>query len=368
MHENDVIIDWLEFSIKEYSLLKFLQDWNIKVEDLIVLNTGLLHYNLTLVYKEKIKFLIKVDDIVLQRNHMHIKDMSPFMDSNLGVHVILSGYACREIEKLYDFDFILEYVFTQASQISRIDIAIDVFSNDLISLPKVKSYLKNGKVVCKAKKALIYDLREIATGLVNGTTVRFGSSSSETQVVIYDKLAERDCADYKIDESIKAWNRIEIRLRRDSALKFLTNYFDVYDKRLGVLAVDILNNLVKFKDWNDLDSNRSRRADADWWTKFLSNVDSLNLSKKSIQASIQQKEKWVDKTVIKTIASVFVANLDELMIEDLTKYMIAGISKINASSLNAINTYRVERGASILSKEDLNIIISKIQSIEETIR
>jgi phage replication initiation protein len=366
MHEIDVIIDWLEFTIKDHSLIKILEDLSIKIEDLVVLNTGLLHYNLTLVYMEKIKFLIKVDEIVMQRKEMSIKNMSPFMDSNLGVHIILSGYACREIERLYDFDFILEYAFVQSSQISRIDIAIDVFSNDLINLKRVKEYLKKGKIVAKAKKALIYDLRDISTGFVEGTTVRFGSSSSETQVVIYDKLAERECADYKIDDSIKAWNRIEIRLRRDSALRFLHNYFSVYDKKLGALSVEILHNLVTFKDWNDLDKNRSRRQDAQWWLDFLNNVEKLNLSKKSIQATIQQKEKWVDKSVLKTVASVFVANLDELMIPDITKYLIAGISKINASSLNSINTYRVERGASVITKEDLNIIIAKIQSLDST--
>ena len=366
MSKKDIIIDWLEFTIKSRSFKEVLNDLSIKFDELIMLNTGFMHYNLTFVYKEKIKFLLSITSDWYRSIPKDEFLDTLVIDENLGIHIILSGYACREIESLYDFDFILSYAFVFGSQISRIDVAIDVFSNDVINLKRIKHYIRHANMVSKAKKAIMFDERVISTGEISGSSVRIGSSYSESMVVIYDKLKERANADYVIDESITAWNRIEIRLRRDTALNFLTAYFMEYDLQLGLLSSHVLSNLISFKDWSDKDKNRSRRLNADWWIAFLDDLNKLKLSKKSIQATIQQKQKWVHKNVLPTIASVFLANLDYLVIENISLYILEGIKKINEMSLSQINTYRVERGASVLSITDLEEIRRHIQSLNYT--
>lgn len=353
-HTYDVLIDWLEFTINNMSLPLICKGMNIEYDKLVRYETGFFEYDVTYVYGEKIKFLLKSIEHDLSNSNISILNDDP---KRMGVHVVLSGYACREIENIIPWNELLLFVFENANMVSRIDIAFDLFSDRLINLPRIKKYLKNGCIVSHAKKGLNTEERELITGSIIGHSVKIGSSSSEIMVMIYNKLQERNSANYVVSDEIKAWNRIELRLRKDKSKEFL-KYLFMFEYDVPGVALSILNGYVSFKKLQryQTDTNRSRWLNVEWWDKFIDNAKKLKLSNKAIQSTIQRKEAWLEKSVEKTLASVFCANIDDVTPDSLIDFVNNGIDKFNRMSLKQINTYRLQNGYSVLDQHDLDLI------------
>lgn len=353
-HTYDVLIDWLEFTIKNMSLPLICKHMNIDYMKLVRYETGFFGYDITYVYGEKVKFLLKSTEHDLTNSNLPILNDDP---QRMGTHVILSGYACREIEDIIKWEDLLLFVYDYSSKVSRIDIAFDLFSNSLINLKRIRYYLTRGCVVSFARKALNTEERELITGSIVGHSVKFGSSSSDIMVMIYDKLQERNSANYVVNEDIKAWNRIELRLRNDKAKEFIQHLIMIqYDVPGTALA--ILNAYISFKQFKrfQTDSNRSRWVNAEWWDMFIDKAGKLRLKNKAIQSTIQRKEAWIEKSVEKTLASVFCANIDDVTPDSLIDFVNNGIDKFNRMSLKQINTYRLQNGYSVLDQHDLDLI------------
>ena len=362
----DVIIDWLEFTIKTKSVFEILYDWGFEFSKVHMFNSGFFHYDMTYVYGEKIKFLVNSKDLyhafynpLDESEDNHKLWLKRDYDNTMGVHVLLSGYACREIEGKILWSELLKYVYQHSKNVSRIDFAFDVFDNKILNLETVRWYLKRGLLVSKAKHSIETLKRENDTGKIVGQSVRIGSSASETMIMIYDKLQERESANYIIDDNITTWNRLELRLRRSAALNIL-KIWQEKDIDPIELAVFSLNNLISFKDKDDKDSNKSRRKNAIWWNEFINTSKKLQLSDKSIQSSIQRKKTWIENSTLKSLAMVFVADIDDINMTDVNKFVLDGIDKINTYNLQMINNYRLERGASIISQNDLDLVREKI--------
>ena len=228
-------------------------------------------------------------------------------------------------------------------------------------------------MVSRAKYSIETLKRENSTGAICGQSVRIGSSASETMVMIYDKLQERDSANYVVDPNIKTWNRLEFRLRRQTAYNILhfwkesekmSKEFDDISKYTDVieLAIQSLNNVLSFKDKDDKDSNKSRRKNAKWWDDFIETSIKLRLSDKSIQSSIQRKKSWIDESTLKSLAMVFVADLDDINLTDTDKFIKDGLERINTYNLNMINNYRIQRNASIITQNDLDLLKEKLNN------
>lgn len=374
----DVVVDWLEFTIKTKSVFEILYDWGFEFSKVHMFNSGFLHYDMTYVYGEKIKFLVNSKDLyhafynpLDESEHNHELWLHRDYDNTMGVHVLLSGYACREIEGKIIWSELLTYVHDHAKNVSRIDFAFDVFDKNKLSLETVRWYLKRGLMVSKARYSIETLKRDNATGEIVGQSVRIGSSASETMIMIYDKLQERESANYIVDESINAWNRLELRLRRSAAENLLkvwkqTEYLSkkYQDKNVYTdpveLAIFSLNNLLAFKDPKHKVKNTTERRNATWWNEFINTSEKLRLSNKSIQATIQRKKNWIQNSTLKSLAMVFVADIDDINMTDVNKFVLDGIEKINTYNLQMINNYRLKRGASVISQNDLDTIREKI--------
>lgn len=374
----DVVVDWLEFTIKTKSVFEILYDWGFEFSKVHMFNSGFLHYDMTYVYGEKIKFLVNSKDLyhafynpLDESEQNHELWLHRDYDNTMGVHVLLSGYACREIEGKIIWSELLTYVHDYAKNVSRIDFAFDVFDKSKLSLETVRWYLKRGLMVSKARYSIETLKRDNATGEIVGQSVRIGSSASETMIMIYDKLQERESANYIVDESINAWNRLELRLRRSAAENLLkvwkqTEYLSkkYQDKNVYTdpveLAIFSLNNLLSFKDPKHKVKNTTERRNATWWNEFINTSEKLRLSNKSIQASIQRKKNWIQNSTLKSLAMVFVADMDDINMTDPQKFITDGLEKINSYNLQMINNYRLKRGASVISQNDLDSIREKI--------
>ena len=359
----DVVIDWLEFTIKTMSLPDLCNCLGINFKDLVRFNSGLFGYDITFVYREKIKFLLNSKDYDI--SNYSIKDNIK-KENGMGIHVLLSGYACREIEQELEWYKLLDFVYYESSKISRIDIAFDVFNSQLIDLKKVLWYTKRGLLVAKHKKALNTEELVIDTGKIKGHSLKIGSSSSETMVMIYDKYQERDSANYVVDKKIKKWTRIELRLRNKTARQFLSAIFN-QQLEIPYTALEVINNLISFKDLKvrQTDTNRSRWINAPWWNELIGECRKLKLSNKAIQSTIQRKQKWIEKSVEQTLASVFVSCIDDITPDNAIEFIKNGIDKISNMSLNQINEYRLQQKASILDQHDLDLIKYQLSKYTE---
>jgi len=351
MADIEIVIDWFEFTILGKTIDQVLLDFELDIRDDVQLfDTRIDKYDNMFVYKEKIKFLYSSRDRFVEE------------DKRMGIHVIFSGYACREFEIEYSWKWLIRYCVLNDCNISRVDIAYDSFTDKYFTIDRVRRALRNGCCVTKAKTALNYEKYEIDSGTICGETVKFGSSSSETCVVFYNKLQERmNDANYIIDPKIKVWYRCELRVRRDSAYNMIS-LFDQYPDNIPVLSLEILNNYISIKREKRYQTNeqRTRWTDVKWWSNFLKTTQKLQLSNKAIQTTIQRKKGWLELSVAKSLGVVLVASVDNLFGDELIRFVQNGLKKIKKLDLAMINTYRLERGASVLTKESFDKLVNRI--------
>lgn len=349
----DLIIDWFEFTVKGKSIYEVLQDFGLSEYDanVTVHSVGLFGYDTTFVYGEKIKFLTSSKDI--------IRDES----ERMGIHVLMSGKACREFEKKWTWYWLMLYCQVNGCNISRIDIAYDSFTDKFFTIAKVRNSLKRGNATAKAKKALEYTERRIVDGSITGETVKFGKSSSETSICFYNKLQERESANYIISKDIKHWYRCELRIRKDSAKKFLNTVLND-TQNFSIIALGVLKNYVDFKPRKDMTRNKSRKDSVMWWSSFLGECTRLQLSNRAQQTTISRKRDWLEMSTQKALAMLLIADMDsidEMSAVDLQKFITDGMSKISKMDIKTINNHRLENGASVVSQDDVNVVKNRLR-------
>lgn len=344
--------------------------------DFTNLPSGLNGYNYTFVYKEKIKFMVRLHS--LSDLSKGIFDVMNNYDYQMGVHMMLSGYACREFELKYSWADLFVYCIEVNANISRIDIAWDVFSKMYIQIDTIEKALRKSTITCRSKKALICDEIWIESGAITGQSIKFGSSASNIMLMVYDKLKERKNASYTVS-GVDYWVRLELRIRKELALDFLTKvtskveiqkdketaFYVTYngDEVFTQLACEALFGFIKFREVGG-NKQKTRWPLAPWWQKFIEVSEGLKLSNKAVQTSIQQKYMWIDLSVTKTVAQVLLACSDDIFGFQLHQFLLDGISKIEKMDLKQINTFRIEQGGSVLTDDDLNIIKEKIKGFK----
>ena len=219
LKEKNVLIDWFECTIKDdispFSL--FTDILHINKEDLLYEKKAMYSYTKILSYRD-IKLLFNDDN------------------KSLGLHLLMSGRGCRDFEELglqwLDLFEILKENFDY--NVSRIDVAIDTFTNKYYDMQKLRDYIKNGQVVSRFKSSTEFIQKSLSTSDIESETIWFGSRTSDIQIVFYNKLYERNNASYEVDSNIKFWYRCETRFRNDRA-KTLTECFILNNNYMSVI-------------------------------------------------------------------------------------------------------------------------------------
>ena len=282
LKEKNVLIDWFECTIKNsYDPLRLLSlILQIDSSNFLVEKKAMYSYTEMVIYRD-IKLLFNCDN------------------KDLGYHLIMSGRGCRDYEELglnfLDLFKILKDNFIY--NVTRIDVAIDTFTNKYYDMNKLRSYISNGQVVSRFKSSTEFIQKSLSTSDIESETIWFGSRCSDIQVVFYNKLYERHNASYEVDSNINYWFRCEIRFRNERA-KTLTECFILNDNYMYVIN-DVLYNYLDFKDYS-VDSNKSRWLTSKWWLDFLDTNIKLSLQVNFKESSISRKKKWIDKSVSKS--------------------------------------------------------------------
>jgi len=273
--ENQILIDWLEFTMPD--------DFRIR-ERFRSLEYYLKTPGCEMVQSDR--------GMHGYRTQYRIGRAIILMDGSesMGVHVILSGQALREL-KNSPLD-VLHWLLHHAGRVTRIDLALDNVTGEL-TLARINRAVRSGAVTCRAKTYRRMESGLISTGQVTGETLYFGSAKSDTQYRIYDKAAEQGLQGH--------WVRCEGQYRHENAQRVAQL---IHDARLdvGTVYCGLLRGFLNVLTPSTTDTNKSRWSVAQWWLDLLSGVEKLKLSilKKPVTAA--RSLAWIKRQVAPALA------------------------------------------------------------------
>lgn len=378
--EKSVLIDWLsvsldfinleqvtsrEFQIDYYdpNLIQLLSYFGITSSQVHNLekSKGLNGFSHSMNIGENIKLLYGLGQ--LNKNNRH------------PLNLLLSGQACREFERNMQGNWkdLLSFLLSHNSTIKRLDIAIDDFNGDEITIYEIEPFIKRFHYVSPLHNTQIITSSGIENGLriLTGYSITLGSPGSN-QLQIYDKNLERKHKG--ILTSVSNWFRYEMRMVDDKATNLARLYitsveennsyeFMLMAKSLLFQMLDLKVPKIKGKKTND--TNISRWDTYSKWLSFLDSVEKIKLdSKKPDEISMIRKKKYFERSY-----SAFIA--EQEMFQDsyafqkwLAENKRDGLVKIANESkrLSAINNGRELQGKKKLSKKEL---LERINEINE---
>ncbi|NMB32723.1 MAG: replication initiation factor domain-containing protein [Clostridium sp.] len=243
----------------------------------------------------------------------------------MGIHVILTGKGCREYESTGKLLELMDRIMVNDGVCTRIDLAVDDKTGDLIKFNEMIRSANSGYVISKWKTSMEIIKRELKDGNIIGHTLSIGSRSSKMYLRIYDKAMEQnqDLAD--------KWYRMELEIKDDRA-EVLQNIL-LFETGVGRVISGILNQYIRFvKPGND--KNKSRWEAEKWWTDLVDSMDKLTLTKRPEDKSIEEIRDWVNKQIGPTLAMLML--YDEGDLEGLFKIINSGKHRLKQRHLRIL--------------------------------
>lgn len=336
--DMEVVFDWMQFTVQGVFAYEVVQTlFKVSADTLLHTPSGRFGYNNTVTYGE------------------HILIMWHDTRFEMGVHVLLSGMACRYLESILSWDTFISRIHEfESVKYTRIDVAIDCFK-PYFTVGKIREHIVSGNVVSKFKKATYMEQLSIGSGDNESASIKFGSMSSDMYIVFYDKLAERRNAGFEVKEHLDFWTRCELRFKHDLAVKLMSLYM-LHDFVLGDYINEILYNYIDFKV-NTGKTRKINESTVDWWSDFLGVVTKLQIAPKASDTTIDRKIVYARKqfsklsVMIKAVRNDF---FDELLRE--------GVKKLKPSDLEVVNAHLISIGQTPV---DCATLIELIQRNDE---
>lgn len=334
----EVVIDWLQVTIQFVSVDDVLRTlFNIDCACCEHTEGGLYGYNNTYTYAQKIKIM------------WHKTNCS------MGVHVQMSGQACRVLEDLMSWKVFFSRLCTfERWKPTRIDIAIDTYKR-YFDIHMLKDKIKAGELVSKFKKSTFMEQLNVSDGASESASLCFGSMSSDIYIVFYDKLSERLNAGFDVD--VDFWVRTELRFKGKNALNLMSLIIN-NNYAVGDFIYNILFNYIDFKE-PGTDSHKYRWVTCDWWLDFLGVVSKLSIASKAQVSTIVRKRNYAEHMLSKLIAMVRIT--DNEFFDNLFR---EGFKKITKSDLDIINAHFISMGQSTINMEQLQDVYNDVITAE----
>lgn len=302
---------------------------------------------------------------------------------DMGVHILLSGTACRELEDLgvpYDKFFykLIEY----KPHYTRVDVSFDDFEGKYWTLERIAKCIKEVEVVTRFRSSLSIKKDDLISLENIGHTIQFGSRASDIQFTFYDKLKERRCNNIQVNDDIKHWNRFETRFRNEHAQCVIDNFLYHSSEYAKIISINVridcssfndyiksvINNYICFKVRNTQDKTRSRWKMQPWWQSFLDNCNKIKLQNRPIEYSITKKKAWIDKSVSFSNFCVLLAEIPDLTTDEVSsRYLynlfIKGSDKLTIKEVQFINEYRLSHNLNALDIRDIEEFVDSVKDI-----
>ncbi|GAJ99567.1 transcriptional regulator, Cro/CI family [Geomicrobium sp. JCM 19055] len=228
---------------------------------------------------------------------------------NRGILVEMSGKGCRQFETFLKwrkktwFDFFQDCM-NHGGKFSRFDLAIDD-RKTYFAVPMLLEKVKKGEAISRFRKSDFNGSLDIADGTNGGTTLYFGSKKSEAYLCFYEKNYEQSEKLNVPLEEFGDWNRYELRLKNDRAQMAVQSLIETKD--LLSIAMQIINNYLRFVDMNDKVS-REQWKTSEFWLTFIGDVGRLSLFMKPEDDFYEKSRKWLQNSCAPTMKMVLEAD------------------------------------------------------------
>ena len=261
-----IIIDWLEFTLLKGFGIEWVSSlFSIGLDNFEDLPKGGLGY-------KKQKFF----------NNIRL-----YYDGNvgMGIHVVVSGQGCRYLESqgknLFD---LLDYLYSLENiNLSRLDIALDT---DINILSKVLKSIEKGLYSSKSRNIKV--ISSLSDSKLQADTLYIGSRSSLLMVRIYNKALEQG-----VDVP---WFRVEIVLKKER-FEMIVPFLR---QNISHTFAGVLTNY--FRPLQCLNGQKCRSPTANYWVKFLGEIEKISLYSNPQCKTIEDKYAWLVNQVEPTIA------------------------------------------------------------------
>lgn len=233
-------------------------------------------------------------------------------DPRMGIHCVLSGKGCRELEALaivgeerdeghrydgpMDWRRFLKLLSVHGAKFTRVDFALDDRAG-VLSMETMEAALKGGLTVSRARAWEPRGARPLDGGpAAGGRTLTLGSRASETYVRIYDKAAEQRSKGRAVEGH---WVRVELETKGKRATALVR---EVCDHGLRAVA-GYLRGHLDFKE-RGTHSQKERWNTADWWATFLRGAAKLRLAVEPAVRTIEDVKGWFRHQVAPSLALI----------------------------------------------------------------
>lgn len=318
------LIDWVSITfLSGKNWQDFAQILGLDFNDFQVENKGYKGYLNTARYK----------DIIIAFGQ---KDTA----NNMGVHLDMSGQACRQYEdefpnneNIWSDLFLLMLAYEH--NFTRLDIAIDDFKG-YFTIDQLYNCAKKGNMTAKRiTKARSYEEFFIENGETDSRTFYVGKS--DWIIRFYNKLIERKNKGYTFEDDLDFWNRYELQLRGQlatDAAKILA--YQSYE--IGDFVKGFMSEKIDFKVRNKNDKNKSRWKSQKWWRTFLNGVEKIPLSQSAPDPTIPKIHNWIDTQVNTTFMTYLEAFDYHPIVYEFLK--IRGQEKIDKKKQTIIDEFQ----------------------------
>lgn len=246
--------------------------------------------------------------------------------SDMGVHVVITGSAIRDVMEHYGATLKVDTPFrtkafsfselgsnvmaeflhdiSRMGWLTRLDLAIDDKGCNYFSVEDLREHLDAQDIVSKFRTFRDVD-ESMLTGDKTGHTIYLGSRQSELMLRVYDKRLEQNRKiEQEQDKLQEPWVRWEFELKNERAN--IAADMLVKQMPLGEVVTGILNNYVRIIIHDD--SNRTRCSSHPLWQKFVDTVNQLKLFVPALKKTIKEKRRWLIRSVMPTLAGVIIAD------------------------------------------------------------
>ena len=141
----------------------------------------------------------------------------------------------------FDFTHItyfLGQLVQRAKNVSRLDLAIDDYTDDYFTLDSLLDLVQSGRCISKFKSFKYEFSKKIGSLDYTGKTIYFGSRQSNVFLRVYDKALEQ-----KVSNNMK-WVRWEFELKNDMAINSINSILKF--KSLPTFVFSLLNTYLRF--------------------------------------------------------------------------------------------------------------------------
>lgn len=303
-------------------------------------------------------------------------------------NIIITGQGCSYLHEMTMADNKEYYILTKvdefAKNITRLDIALDLFEPGILSLDRIGEKLDNNHFLSpKRSKNVIKE--DDGQGDILGHTRYIGSkrSGKSTFLRAYDKLAQAKSKGLQLIDIVKEtgfWERYEISINGDEHCRQVVNAF-LYEEgtvnNMDGIYKQLISSIVTFKDPTYSNKGTLLKEKRDWrtsefWLNFLSDNQKFEFNSAGRDPQFIDMLSWISATVTPTlfvldeILSSYDISIFDVLKEhqrDYTKSKKQERAILNATKLsrNEVDTVLKDFKAGVLKKSYIKQLNKDIQ-------